>query len=577
MSSSTSTSRKRSREAASHLTSSAPPQSKRVTRSTKHIPNSQPSNPLLTAPSQADVWSQPHDFEPIIMESAFLESLKNRHEDLKVSFRKGWLAQLSHAIKKGNSEGIRASVNTINKWFELYPKSDDFFDQDAVACIRESWQELVAEIYKPSSPSSFCRGEWVGQQKRPAFINCLRPRERSGLPLKLLHPMFAKFSALIEGDPNYSDPKFILAEQVATELCHEMPQNFGSEDFRLKKFSSIVLPLFDEIGTLDRTAIGACQADFGLKIRGIGLVLVGEGRNEPGGGAGDPYMQVAASYDAHARRRSNATNGCPCFVISVDGPNILFGGGFRDDKVSVVEPLSGWKPLPSATARCARIYNTFLSSDTNEPVPLKFIEPFKSPWRCGNGLYDLLFRASVGSESSVLVKVPVGSAYGREAHILAASAGYAPTLLGKADIPGAPAIYVMELLRKEEGWFHLVKMELPEHITQQQKETLRRRGELLLTFLSTNRLVHGDLRGYNIMCRLDDDVHLRVLDWDWAGKQGVARYPATLNTNLPYQVRTAVIPRLDDHDRNCRCVLKWFDGPDARYDPNNERADEDVD
>ncbi|KAG8905644.1 hypothetical protein FRB99_008485 [Tulasnella sp. 403] len=445
MSSSTSTSRKRLREAASHLTSEAPPQSKRVTRTTKHTPDAQPSNPLPTAPSQADVWSQPHDFEPIIMESAFLESLEDRHEDLKVSFRKGWLMQLSRDIKKGNIEGIQASVNFINKWFELYPKSDDLFDQDAIARF-DITAELVAELYKPSSPSTFCKGEWVGQQKRPAFINCLRPRERSGLPLKLLHPMFAKFSTLIEGDPNYSDSKFTLAEKVATELCHEMPQNFDSEDFRLEKFSSIVLPLFDEIGTLDKVAVGVCQAGFGLKIHGIGLVL-----------------------------------------------------------------------------------------DTNELVPLKFIEPFKSPWRCGSGLYDLLFRASVGSESPVLVKVPVGSAYGREAHILAASAGYAPTLLGKADIPGAPAIYVMELLRKEDGWFHLVKMELPERITQQQKEALRRCGEQLLTFLSTNGLVHGDLRGYNLMCRLDDDVHLRVLDWDWAGKQGVARYPATLNTNFPYQ------------------------------------------
>lgn len=212
------------------------------------------------------------------------------------------------------------------------------------------------------------------------------------------------------------------------------------------------------------------------------------------------------------------------------------------------------KPLPSTTVCCPRIYNSFTKLDEQESVPLKFIEPFKNPWHRRRGVYDLLFRASaderLGGESSVLVKVPVGDTYGRESHALAGSARFAPRLLGTAGVSGAPTIYVMELLSKSEGWFHLVKPERPEQITQQQEKQLRDRGNALISFLSTNKRVHGDLRGCNIMCRLDgNDVDLRVLDWDWAGELGTARYPAALNTEAGYQGSSGGL--IDaSHDKN---------------------------
>ncbi len=155
-------------------------------------------------------------------------------------------------------------------------------------------------------------------------------------------------------------------------------------------------------------------------------------------------------------------------------------------------------------------------------------------------MYNRLFHCSVQEEmrcaSSVLVKIPADSTYGHDAQVLAASAGFAPRLLGKFGVPGAPSIYVMELLSERDGWFHLVRIGVPTHITEEQKKKLRARGDKLLSFLSENGLVHGDLRGCNIMCRLDDEaVHMKVLDWDWAGQQGTARYPATLNMEIPYR------------------------------------------
>ncbi len=181
---------------------------------------------------------------------------------------------------------------------------------------------LRAKIYKPLAPSSFCKSSgWVRQQHGPAFINCLRPIERSGLPLNLLHPLFAEFTALIEGAPDYTDYNIIFAERAATVLCQEMPQAFDSEETRLEKFRDIVSPLFKDVVILDGIKIGSANADRGIREYN-GLILVGEGRNEPGEGAGDPYMQIAASYDAWARLEDNPQTGSPCFLFCVDGKSV---------------------------------------------------------------------------------------------------------------------------------------------------------------------------------------------------------------------------------------------------------------
>ncbi|KAG8968914.1 hypothetical protein FRC05_001282 [Tulasnella sp. 425] len=594
MSSNTSSSLKRMQGSASYVDDEimsslpAPPPSKRAKQSRPGPTDAQASHRIQDAArsSQADEWSTPYDFEDTISHSSFLGYIQVYHTELTVPFKKYLLKALSLDIRKGNPDNIKLSIKAINKWFASYPRAGSASEYDSFIRLQKEWKALLAEIQKPLPPSSFSRSsKWVHQQNGAAFINCLRPPECSGLPLNLLHPLFAEFLARIEGPPpDGSDPKFILAEQVATELCQEMPRHFDTEDGRLSEFVRIVTRLFKGTGSFSRQfPVGSGRADLVLQCTPVGPVLVGEGKNEPGGSCGDPYMQVAASYDAWAREvdeKLQIDSGCPCFVLCVDGPNILFGGGLRDNEVSVVEPLSDWcvmmpqvqlkrervlarhlyalscclsdqskflKPLPSRTACCPRIYGAFIGLDSRESVPLQFIKPFKNPWHGRRGVFDLLFRASVkekigddlpAKESSVLVKVPIGSTYGLEPHVLAASAGFAPRLLGTASVPGAPVIYVMELLSESEEWFHLVWYELPKHITERQKGHLRDRGTALTSFLSRNQLVHGDLRGCNVMCRLgDNDVDLRVLDWDWAGKQGAARYPVALNMEAGYQGR----------------------------------------
>ena len=50
--------------------------------------------------------------------------------------------------------------------------------------------------------------------------------------------------------------------------------------------------------------------------------------------------------------------------------------------------------------------------------------------------------------------------------------------------------------------------------------------------LHSNGFVHGDLRAPNILLLKDNTV--RILDFDWTGCAGVAKYPDDLNTSVEW-------------------------------------------
>lgn len=45
-------------------------------------------------------------------------------------------------------------------------------------------------------------------------------------------------------------------------------------------------------------------------------------------------------------------------------------------------------------------------------------------------------------------------------------------------------------------------------------------------------MLHGDIRSVNILVMHNGEF--RLIDFDWAGREGVVTYPATLNTDIPW-------------------------------------------
>ena len=186
---------------------------------------------------------------------------------------------------------------------------------------------------------------------------------------------------------------------------------------------------------------------------------------------------------------------------------------------------------PGKVPKCPRIYDQFQTKDGNNQ-PLEFMAPFKPR----GSQCPLLFKAKTTtgdeSEEEVVVKV-VREGYGKDAHYVAAESGFAPKLYGVAKVDGAPPAYVMELLSEEQGW---VSLQRAYSKVKAKWEKLEGELDKFLDFLRANDLVHGDLRGNNVLCHMrTDDVKIRAIDWDWAGKSGIARYPLTRNpaANLP--------------------------------------------
>ena len=127
--------------------------------------------------------------------------------------------------------------------------------------------------------------------------------------------------------------------------------------------------------------------------------------------------------------------------------------------------------------------------------------------------------------------------YSEEVHRIISNEGLAPLLLGTARVAGAPSAIVMEYLDPPSGWTTLQR-----YMQEHRDIVINAEHPILVNLLQTMRekkVVHGDLRPNNIMCRERPDsgtqeLEVKVVDFDWAGKLGEARYPAIMNPDVKW-------------------------------------------
>ena len=141
--------------------------------------------------------------------------------------------------------------------------------------------------------------------------------------------------------------------------------------------------------------------------------------------------------------------------------------------------------------------------------------------------------------TTLLVKLVDPKWYSEEAHRALADVGLAPLLHGTARVPGAPSAIIMEYLDPSSGW-----TTLQAYVETHREIKVDTRHPALVELLKTMRekkVVHGDLRPNNIMCRVRPEggtegreLEIKVVDFDWAGKLGSARYPAIMNPAIKW-------------------------------------------
>ena len=134
-------------------------------------------------------------------------------------------------------------------------------------------------------------------------------------------------------------------------------------------------------------------------------------------------------------------------------------------------------------------------------------------------------------DNGLIVKF-VQHRYGNDVHSALAGAGLAPILHNVID------------LQSTMGWKAVIMDTVETSVTSCYSESELQR---LKKYLSKNKFVHGDLRCPNVL--IDDSTkNIKVVDFDWAGKVGEARYP--LNTNplihWPRENIAGTLIRMDD-------------------------------
>ncbi|KAH0830118.1 hypothetical protein J3R83DRAFT_1456 [Lanmaoa asiatica] len=288
-----------------------------------------------------------------------------------------------------------------------------------------------------------------------------------------------------------------------------------------------------------------------------------EFKNEPGDVTSIPYVQMA-SYFAHSIREASerpasmmVMNGwnLPCLGLTIVGHYVtfyamIFFGQWRI--VSLTPALSCTRDSGQGADRLA-LYAAFTAASVLlariredaarlvfEHLPeiqgsriLPCISSLARPHSSTRIKFKILFRifrdkaidrqlylSRTNDNKDILVKF--SSRYSFDLHTFCANRGCAPALLGFEKLPGGFFGIAMEFV---ESACQITQSPYVE----KHREWMKQLRELVQSFHDQN-LVHGDLRGPNIIC---DGNRIMIIDFDWAGTMGEVSYPiCQLNPDL---------------------------------------------
>ena len=156
----------------------------------------------------------------------------------------------------------------------------------------------------------------------------MRPVKCRGLPIFLLHGVFARYLSLRK-ETLPATPEARTAMHVARELCNTMGDYFGNEIARRDAFLRAIRPLFTQWTTaMEVTPQGATaptRTDVTISVNRIVLVII-EIKNERGR---DAYMQASRGYEVMTeaipeRHSGFLARGAPAFISCLNSQPFLF-------------------------------------------------------------------------------------------------------------------------------------------------------------------------------------------------------------------------------------------------------------
>ena len=407
------------------------------------------------------------------------------------------------------------------------------------------------------------------QSKRPVYNG--RPQENSGLPIGLFHPVFNDFHAAMRStEALYAGEKTYSAVRGLFQACADL---YDSEEKRVKAVNPFISELL-EISFASNKEAGVNSDGVVTEHCGTSMayVAIQEVKNEIGTASADPYNQGSLAYRKYwaaesklgwslqtpssltrepcaANKKLREACYCPTIMLAIAGPWMCVFGGVYLQKATV-QPLTDYIWLGGnnfnddrlifasrlfAALKCAikslQEYYRGLSSNfphwipiTVTPNPFPCITHFGSTnftysSRLANAYREkLIYRANLeGDQRSVVVKFV--SRYNAQAHRILAEHHLAPKLHYAGTEEDEIQLY---------GGRYMVVMDYfdGEPVTKAFSEQYLAKVNTAIRILHSHNLVFGDLRRPNILIKGET---VMLVDFDWCGEAGVARYPKSLN------------------------------------------------
>jgi hypothetical protein len=162
--------------------------------------------------------------------------------------------------------------------------------------------------------------------------------------------------------------------------------------------------------------------------------------------------------------------------------------------------------------------------------------------------YKLLFTAAETIDGEKICVKFVRS-YSKEVHAHCASNNFAPALKGFEALPGGWYMVIMEMVGEDYCLLSDFEDDYPHG------EDIREK----LISLHHHHYVHGDIRDVNILVRKDGAQGFKLLDLDWSGRIGEARYPMNVNRFLVWRPDGAKDGELIQADHDIQMLNAMFE------------------
>ncbi|KAI8996214.1 hypothetical protein BD414DRAFT_575583 [Trametes punicea] len=411
-----------------------------------------------------------------------------------------------------------------------------------------------------------------------------RPLELLGVSVTIYNSAFTNFLRILRDNELEFTPEELLGARRFVASAVEYYSNENARVFSMAETMHIALgyPVLESSEI--PLSSGTIKPDGVLKVNtgswyGIHrpLLCIAEAKCEIGEGGSDPIAQAEryyrAFYSSNEAQRLRVSCCCPCLLIGIAGPRIMVSGAVFADCLLIqelmdyrsfslrptLEERSAYDDRVHEAARLFRAIKTALDdlgryyasvtllpttggatvSTASPASPKPYIGPQFTGFEIGGRAVTLTYTGRVledelsravytalahvqGSEVAHEVVVKFTHAYCVEGHRLLADhrttegahRPLAPRLWYCSKVPSV-GMYVVVMDR--------IKNTEERKLTEADHATLRE----AVALLHKRNLVFGDLRAPNVL--LLRGGGLMLVDFDWCGREGTAKYPGDIN------------------------------------------------